>query len=270
MQLENLTEKQEDSIFDTIKTKDPTEAAHEVRKLLYISQDEPIQDIISLVEKNGIKVYLHPFNFKKTFGLSVNKEDGGPAIVVNTDDSITLERRIFTVAHELGHLILHSDSFNGKVEEENKKEEIEADAFASELLVPQKAFEEKLQEYKGLPWYEAVLQIKKYFFVSYKTILYRLKNTVSGKFYNDDMIYDKFTQIYNSSCKNQYELDSSEDNPCPAKNEPSKLSNIPFTETRYSLLVREAYEKERITMSRAAELMNLSIVQMRELISEWL
>ena len=176
VQLENLTGKQDEYKFDAIKTNDPCEAAHEVRKIFGVSEDEPIQDIVSGIEKSGIKVYLHPFNFQRTFGLSVNKEDGGPAIVVNTDESITLERRIFTVAHELGHLILHSNSFNGLVEEENKKEEAEADAFASELLVPQKAFEEKLKEYKGFPWYEAVLQIKKYFFVSYKTILYRLKN----------------------------------------------------------------------------------------------
>ena len=274
VELENMTGHYNTFLFDNIKTNDPIEAAHKVRELSNLSPDEPIQDIISLIEKSGIKVYLHPFNFQKTFGLSINKEDGGPAIVVNTDDSITLERRIFTIAHELGHLILHSTSFNGKVEEENNKEETEADTFASELLVPQQAFEDKLKEYKGLPWYEAVLQIKKYFLVSYRTILYRLKNIPGGKFYNDDKIFVKFSQIYNEIYKhnlqNHFEPNPLESDSSPARIEVEELANLPFTENRYYSLVREAYENTKISISRAAELLNISMLQMRGVISAWL
>lgn len=41
------------------------------------------------------------------FGLSIGPADGGPAVVVNVWDGISVERWIFTAAHELGHLVLH-------------------------------------------------------------------------------------------------------------------------------------------------------------------
>ena len=260
VELEDITNQHNDFIFTNIKSKDPLEAAHEVRSILNLSPDEPIRDIVSLIEKSGIKVYLHPFNFQRTFGLSINKEDGGPAIIVNTDDSLSLERRIFTIACELGHLILHQDSYNGQVELESPQEVKEADIFASELLVPQKALEQKLKEYKGLSWYEVVLQIKKYFFVSYKTILYRLKNMPNATLYTNEA----FLKLYNVPYAH------TKASPLDTVIEVEPLLNISFIETRYSYLVREAYENEKISITRAAELLNLSINEMRNLISNWL
>lgn len=66
------------------------------------------------------------------FGLSVGVVDGGPAIIVNDDSGIAIERQIFTMAHELGHLLLHG------MDGDDTKAEREADVLAAEVLLSEK------------------------------------------------------------------------------------------------------------------------------------
>lgn len=270
--LEELTQNQIEYKFEQITTENPIEAAKEIRKIYNIREEEPIYDILSLVEDAGIKLYLHDFNFQKTFGLSVNKEDGGPAIIVNNNESISVERKIFTIAHELGHLILHRNSFDGEVSEENEIEEKQANDFAAELLMPEKAFEKQWELHSGISWVEAVLQIKQYFRVSYKTVLSRLNSLIGDRF-APGFLYAEFSRLYrlkyHHDLKNHYEPNSISEL-APAKDEPKKISCFNFTEERFERLVRLAYEQEKITISRAAEMLSLSAESMRERIAEWL
>lgn len=270
--LEELTQNQIEYKFEQITTENPIEAAKEIRKIYNIREEAPIYDILSLVEDAGIKLYLHDFNFQKTFGLSVNKEDGGPAIIVNNNESISVERKIFTIAHELGHLILHRNSFDGEVTEENEIEEKQANDFAAELLMPEKAFEKQWELHSGISWVEAVLQIKQYFRVSYKTVLSRLNSLIGDRF-TPGFLYAEFSRLYrlkyHHDLKNHYEPNSISEL-APAKDEPKKISCFNFTEERFERLVRLAYEQEKITISRAAEMLSLSAESMRERIAEWL
>ena len=270
--LEELTQNQIEYKFEQITTENPIEAAKEIRKIYNIREEEPIYDILSLVEDAGIKLYLHDFNFQKTFGLSVNKEDGGPAIIVNNNESISVERKIFTIAHELGHLILHRNSFDGEVSEENEIEEKQANDFAAELLMPEKAFEKQWELHSGISWVEAVLQIKQYFRVSYKTVLSRLNSLIGDRF-TPGFLYAEFSRLYrlkyHHDLKNHYEPNSISEL-APAKDEPKEISCFNFTEERFERLVRLAYEQEKITISRAAEMLSLSAESMRERIAEWL
>ena len=270
--LENLTETKSDYKFDKIAVDDPKEAAKTIRKIWNLETDKPIYDLISLIEDSGIKLYLYDFKFQKTFGLSVNKEDGGPAIIVNNNEQISVERKLFTIAHELGHLILHKSSFNGEFTEENKPEEDQADMFAGELLMPEEAFVKQWNAYSGISWIDAVLQIKQYFGVSYQTVLYRLKDLMKDKF-EPSYLYKEFARLYrlkyNHDLKNHYEPNSIS-GIAPAKDEPKELSSFNFTEERFERLVRQAYENEKISISRAAEILNLSAEKMRERVTEWL
>lgn len=270
--LEELTGKKSNCKLNKVVTKDPNEAAKEVRKIFNIKEDAPVYDIVSLIENAGIKLYLHDFNFQKTFGLSVNEEDGGPAIIVNNSENISVERKIFTIAHELGHLILHKTSFDGKFAEENDTEEKEADTFAAEFLMPEKAFIKQWEAHSGISWVDAVLQIKQYFGVSYKTVLYRLNSHIGDRF-EPGQLYKEFARLYrikyNHDLKNNYEPESISEI-VPALDEPAELSPFSFTEERFERLVRQAYEQQKITISRAAEILNLSTMQMRERVAEWL
>ncbi len=226
----------------------------DVRKKLRLEADEPINDICGLMESAGIKIHLVKADLKDFYGLSVLEDNGGPAICVNVREDINVERQIFTVAHELGHLLLHSSSFDVSDAKEREEEEKEADIFASYFLMPEEAFRKAWEENKGLHWFDNILHMKRIFKVSYKVVLYRLcEQGVSQSIWKKCrvIINDK----YGSNLKTHFE--------------PAALDQIDFIEDRLKRLVREALEKEEITVSRAAEILNMRITEMRDLINAW-
>jgi len=98
------------------------------------------------------------------------------------------ERKIFTLAHELGHLLLHPDSFLDSEQKEINKQEKEANAFAGYFLMPDDFFRKKIEESKGLHLIDLVFHIKRIFKVSYKAVLTRL---IEMKL-TDDKIWSNF------------------------------------------------------------------------------
>ena len=108
------------------------------------------------------------------FGLSIGEADGGPAMAINTGKKISVERQIFSIAHELGHLVLHQDSYGKDSEELNDEQEFEADAFAAAFLMPNEQFMNEWNENRGLHWVDAVLKTKRHFKVSYQSVLHQL------------------------------------------------------------------------------------------------
>ncbi len=70
------------------------------------------------------------------------------------------------------------------------------------------------------------------------------------------------------SSKNYRKLTFKEE-PFPEGSEPFGLKPFDFYADRLSRLVRKAIEDEKISISRAAEILNLSSEQMMERIAEW-
>ena len=128
----------------------PTEIARAVRPVAGLLEGEPVRNISRLLEDNGVKLLLLQTTRDSFLGLSVGKADGGPAVVVNTWDRISVERWIFTAAHELGHLLLHPTEYRREATEMPNEPEQEADAFASELLMPEAAFSVEWDATSGL------------------------------------------------------------------------------------------------------------------------
>ena len=62
---------------------------------------------------------------------------------------ISVERWIFTAAHELGHIVLHQDTFDISQESEDEVEEMEANWFASALLMPNELFDHEWELVHG-------------------------------------------------------------------------------------------------------------------------
>ncbi|MHC1691900.1 MAG: helix-turn-helix domain-containing protein [Sphaerochaetaceae bacterium] len=267
--LEDVLKEKEGFLLKDIREKNPEKAANEVRKSLKLKPEEPICDICDLMERAGIKLHIRPFGFKKTFGLSVGEEDGGPAIVVNSESGITIERQIFTIAHELGHIVLHKNSYDASLELENPIEENEANIFAGAFLVPSKGFEKDWNEAKGLHWVNRVLRVKKIYKVSYLTILVRLVQL--NPELQDRLIIAEFCsayrQLYQHDLKDHYEPDAIQDP--VASFDPQGLDVSDLVEDRFSRLVRKAYDGQIISLSRAGEMMNRSIEDMRDLIRAW-
>jgi Zn-dependent peptidase ImmA (M78 family) len=236
---------------------EPGDAARAVRHTLRYSNEEAIHDIAMLMERAGIKLRIRPFGFKKTFGLSVGQADGGPAIIVNSETGITIERQIFTIAHELGHLVLHKDSYVSAREDESDHEEAEANSFAGRLLVPEEGLRASWEELRGLHWIDAVLRLKKEYKVSYKTILYRLKDCYPAlkerQLDRDFAIH--YRERFGHDLKDHYE--------------PEALTASDLVESRFIGQIRRALEAEAISLGRAAKMLDLGVEEMSKRAVEW-
>lgn len=257
--------------------KNVIEAASSVRESLDLSLKEPIINIGNIIERHGIKILTYPYNSPGFFGLSVGFEQGGPAILVNTFHRITVERWIFTTAHELGHLILHNGSYDVDNHSKNENEENEANWFAANLLIPEEGFKEEWRNLGGMPFYDQVLSIKHLYHVSYRTILHRLSELLGDKYnvqsifkkehkrrtgkilsnidephaINSDRFFDGIPEVFRSS-------------------EPNNVDESVFPVSRLNDLVRQAIEGKKISFSRGAEILNLSVLKFRKLSNSWI
>jgi len=248
-------------------------AAEQARNKLGLNETETIHDIAGLLESCGIKVYSLNLASDGFFGLSVAEKDGGLAVIVNVWERISVERWIFSAAHELGHLLLHIDSYNIEEIAEDEVQETEANIFASHFLMPEEAFKSEWEDTSGLPFVNRVLKVKRIFQVSYKTVLYRLSESLGNS------IWGKFLSAYKLrtgkvlSIKDEPEALTSDkflQSPEVLRSqEPESLSPSHFMEDRLSRLVRYAIEKDEITMSRGAEILRIELEDMRDIVSSW-
>jgi Zn-dependent peptidase ImmA (M78 family) len=241
-----------------------------------LHEDEPIRDLCGLLEARGIKVLPLPVASDAFFGLSVAPIDGGPAVVVNTWDRISVERWIFSAAHELGHLILHLADYEIEAKEEAEAEEREANVFAAHFLMPNGAFQKEWSSTYGMAFVDRVLKVKRIFRVSYRTVLYRLaegrknKGEIWKAFQVDHKRRYGKTLLKHDEPKTVATdaFRASFPEPSPAQ-EPERLSQADFVEDRLSRLVRKAIDQSAITLARGAEILGLSLPEMQELSTSW-
>lgn len=251
-------------------------AATLARDVFGLDDEEPVRDICGLLESSGIKVGEQKIASNDFFGLSVASADGGPAIVVNTWERISVERWIFTAAHELGHLILHLSDYNVNHIDEKQKHEEEANAFAAAFLMPEASFRKEWNETYGLAFVDRVMKVKRIFRVSYRTVLHRLAADYKGP----GNIWARFQMDYkrrhgktllrddepDALAKDAFRASFPENR---SAGEPDSLSRVDFLQDRLSGLVRKAIEKEKISLGRGAEILGLSLQEMRERTASW-
>ena len=248
----------------------PQTIAEETRKKLKLD-DRPIHDICGILGKCGIKVLRLPRATDAFFGLSVKENDGGPAIVINTWERISVERWIFSAAHELGHLLLHPGAYDYKEVEEPQEEERQADQFASFFLMPHDAFEREWQDSRGHSLYERVLKVKRIFHVSYKTVLLRLvqmEETSKNVFQTFQVQNRRRSGMTLKKADEPLPLTENEFNGKRGL-EPDRLSDADCLDDRLLRLVRQAVESEKISLSRGAEILRMPMMKMRQLATEW-
>lgn len=161
----------------------PDEAARRLLRTYQISQ--PPVPIENIATSEGARIVRqHSKGPESGFAL---REGGRWIIGINTQTSRRRQR--FSIAHELGHLLLHEGKLivsSVRLDLRNQisslgtdKEEIEANRFAAELLMPrnlvQAAASAKLSE--GLPGRdELIAELAREFDVSNEAMGYRLIN----------------------------------------------------------------------------------------------
>lgn len=131
---------------------------------------KPIKNIVSLLEKNGVIIHFFDYPFispenKKFDGVSFYIE-GTPIMLIN--NKIPNSRKVFTIAHELFHLIAHFDdiiSINRDIEDEANK-------FASAFIAPEQEIKNSLKRLS----FDKLCNLKSEWKLSISALLYRAKD----------------------------------------------------------------------------------------------
>jgi Zn-dependent peptidase ImmA (M78 family)/transcriptional regulator with XRE-family HTH domain len=105
----------------------PEDAAALTRAVWRVPQG-PLPDLVGLIEAAGIPVVSTSLGHDKLSAISMPTESGSYIIILNSDLPASSSR--FTLAHELGHLVMHF------VNPPSLDIEEQADRFASALLMP--------------------------------------------------------------------------------------------------------------------------------------
>lgn len=157
-----------------------------VNKLLQEQHiDEPLVDVFSIARRLGIKVSLEDLE-NDVSGLLIIK-NGSAMMAINMHHHPNRQR--FSTAHEIGHFLLHGNHqddlfIDQKVYHRNldagtgeNKIEIEANWFASELLMPKFMLEKILRDHV-IDIYDEfdTQQLAKIFGVSKQALGFRLAN----------------------------------------------------------------------------------------------
>jgi Zn-dependent peptidase ImmA (M78 family)/DNA-binding XRE family transcriptional regulator len=261
------------------KPLDMAAAAAMTRKALGLGENDPIRDICGLLEDNGVKVFRPCVASEGFFGLSVGHDDGGPAIVVNCWDRISVERWIFTAAHELAHLLLHLDAYDVSKSEEDDAQEAEANLFASHFLMPDKPFDKEWNDARGMALLERVLKVKRIFHVSWKTVVYRGSARSSDPGRTWAQFFAAYKRATGKSLKAIEEPDAlaadAFHSPSVAPvsriaDEPEHLLPSDFVEDRLLRIIRKGVEGGQISLGRAADILDIDLRSMRQLAGSWM
>lgn len=213
--------------------------------------DAPIHNLFESVEEIGLKVLRLDIQIPNFFGLSACSADRGAFILINSHN-ISIERQLFTLAREIGHLIFHRSEYQDtlmqeEIRKEEKAREAVADRFAIHLLVSEEALERALNLFNNL------IELKTHFRVSYIIMLKRLEQM--GKLKHGDAI-QKIRREYKRQT-GQSLIEEIELEPVLSATE------FPLNQ-RFTKLVWQALADGHVSELKAAELLNLTVEQLRQ------
>jgi len=122
-------------------------------------KDGAVRNLTGVIEETGCVIVNYSFPTTKLDGLCIRASEKPPIIFLNKD--LPKSRRRLSLAHELGHLVMHTDP--------HEKVEDEAWDFAAEFLMPAAEIGKQLN---GLNL-DKLGELKKEWGVSMQAILYR-------------------------------------------------------------------------------------------------
>ncbi len=214
----------------------------------------PIGDVVALLELQGIKVldWAMPAGSAIDGALFVSDETG-PCVLLN--EAAVWTRRQFSAAHEYAHLLLDLDGDHAQVCFQNGRglAEKRANAFAAEFLSPTDGVLEFLATL-GVPAKRPVsvadvIELQRYFQVSYEATLWRLLNL--GLIAEDER--QAFAAFKPSELARRLGY------------EPSDLQPAGPVSRRFRQLALRAWQAGKITRGKLAELLGVTKRDLEEL-----
>ncbi len=211
--------------------------AAQIRNQWHLGLD-PLPDLIDLFEEHGIKIFeIDNAQYPKIDGLyaEINKM---PVIVIGNKRSG--DRQRFTLAHELGHLLLDNRLASGMDIEKC------CNRFAGAFLLPKKSLVNVLGEYRNSIEPRELSLLKQEYGISMTSILHRAEET--GIVSNN--LYHELRTEFNERGWSKQE---------PGKQYPQEKAHI------FEQMIFHALAEEYIGESKAAELMNMPLESFRSL-----
>ena len=158
--------------------------ANKVREVWGLNE-RPIWNMVDLLEQHGIVMSVLKDESEKidAFTFVDRKNNKNRFCVMLENEKNSMARRNFSIAHELGHILLHSCfNLNEEEIEDSVIIEKEANCFAAAFLLPKDAFNASLKYPRSLDHY---IDLKSKWHVSIKAMLNRAKelNRISQEEY---------------------------------------------------------------------------------------
>lgn len=168
-------------------------------------EDDALKYWISEIEKQGVFVFKNSFKQKEISGFCLN-DDEFPVIYIN--NSTTKTRQIFSLLHELAHILLgingigkFTDEYIAHLDSKDQAIEVFCNKFASELLVPEKDFNQQIwmlpDEIDLNDLDEIVINLAKRYYVSREVILRKFLDLRKVS----ERIYLEKVKIWNNQMK---------------------------------------------------------------------
>jgi Zn-dependent peptidase ImmA (M78 family)/DNA-binding XRE family transcriptional regulator len=200
---------------------------------------DPIHNIIQLLEDKEIKV-IELYDVDDKFdGLATYVNDKYPVIVVN--GNFPVERKRFTLLHELGHLLLNLPNC------EINEEENFCNKFASEFLLPKNIVINEFGGKRNHITLTELISTQKKHGISIPAIVYKLVDAGILSKERQKQFYIKMN--FNPSLKKEIHLSRFE---------------TPEQSNRYERLVYRALAQENISISKASALLSKNIEVVKE------
>lgn len=212
---------------------------------LYTPESLPVA-----VDRAGIVLCMMPFAARGVDGFSFHDDDVGWVIAVNSSSDVSFEKKAMALAHELGHILQGTADGDHGSKGRHDKAEDDAIRFARELLIPRGAFASRWNEYQTRSLWDRVLAIKREFKVEARTVLHQ---AIEFGFAEKDAYRAFAILAKDNGC-------SSSPDPCPS---PANM-----VDPLYDVLAVKACMNDEITMSRCAEILGCTLVEVRKLLRE--
>ena len=174
----------EPDLIDLGYETDPAAAAVALRNYWSLGE-RPIGHLIGLLESRGVRVFSLAEETAAVNAFSFWKDEL-PFVFLNNFK--TAESSNFDAAHELGHLVMHRHGDPKDI----KGAEREADAFASNFLMPENDVRSRMPRHIGI---ETILKAKKRWRVSAMAMTYRLRTLNLLSEYNYKSLCIELTKL---------------------------------------------------------------------------
>jgi Zn-dependent peptidase ImmA (M78 family)/DNA-binding XRE family transcriptional regulator len=200
---------------------------------------DPLHNCIQLLEDQEIKIIEIDSVDDSFDGLATFADDKYPVIVVNKN--FPVERKRFTLLHELGHLLLNLKNYD------YKNEEMFCNKFASEFLYPKNIVKNDFGGKRDGISLNELIAVQKKYGISIPAIVYKLVDA-------NILAKDKIKQFYKRMNSNKNFKNTVNEN----------RFETPESANRFERLVYRALTQDSISTSKASSLLGVNLSEVKD------